>query len=142
VVSKAFVIDALVQSGFSMEIAQWITTSLGPVNSFGAAITGFTWVFDLQGISELYRSYENTNLWQLVENVPQGVHVDFLRAERSLHKWAHEDIQRIHAAEELAASEGAGVQMHVLEDSGHWVHADNPDGLFRILASSFGRFNR
>ena len=61
------------------------------------------------------------NSRQVVENVPEGVHVDFLRAERSLHRWAHDDIQRIHAAEELAASEGAGVQMHVLEDSGHWV---------------------
>ncbi|GLJ31068.1 hypothetical protein SUGI_0621740 [Cryptomeria japonica] len=142
VASKHYVIDTLVQNGFSREIAQWITTSLRPVNSFGTAITGFQWVFELQGIAEMYRSYENTKLWQVVENVPEGVHVDFLRAERSLHRWAHEDIQRIHAAEELAASEGAGVQMHVLEDSGHWVHADNPDGLFRVLASSFGYFNQ
>ena len=47
--------------------------------------------------------------------------MNFLKAERSLHRWALEDIQRIHAAEELAADEGAGVQMHVLEDAGHWV---------------------
>uniref|UniRef100_A0A0C9QVG4 TSA: Wollemia nobilis Ref_Wollemi_Transcript_5885_1661 transcribed RNA sequence n=1 Tax=Wollemia nobilis TaxID=56998 RepID=A0A0C9QVG4_9CONI len=140
--SKGYVIDALIQKGFSMEIAQWVTTNLQPVNGYGRGISGYSWVFDLEGIAEMYKSYENTNLWQVVENVPQGVHVDFLRAERSLHRWAHEDIQRIHAAEELAASEGAGVQMHVLEDAGHWVHADNPDGLFRILASSFERYNR
>lgn len=47
--------------------------------------------------------------------------MNFLKAERSLHRWALEDIQRIYAAEELAAEEGAGVQMHVLEDAGHWV---------------------
>ena len=47
--------------------------------------------------------------------------MNFLKAERSLHRWALEDIQRIHAAEELAADEGGGVQMHVLEDAGHWV---------------------
>eukprot|EP01018_Ginkgo_biloba_P010269 Gb_31948 [translate_table: standard] len=142
VASKRFVIDALVQNGFSVDVAQWITTNLRPGNSDGTGRTNFSWNFDLEGISDMYKSYEDTNLWQVVENVPQGVHVDFLRAERSLHRWAHEDIQRIHAAEELAASEGAGVQMHVLEDAGHWVHADNPDGLFRILASSFTRFNR
>lgn len=61
----------------------------------------------------------------------------FLKAERSLHRWALEDLQRIHAAEEIAAEEGAGVEMHVLEDAGHWVQADNPDVLFRILSSSF-----
>ncbi|CAM8926928.1 unnamed protein product [Rhodiola kirilowii] len=50
---------------------------------------------------------------------------------------ALEDLRRIHAAEEIAIEEGGGVEMHVLEDAGHWVHADNPDGLFRILSSSF-----
>lgn len=58
---------------------------------------------------------------ETVENVPRGVHMNFLKAERSLHRWALEDLRRIHAAEELAADEGAGVEMHVLEDAGHWV---------------------
>lgn len=56
-----------------------------------------------------------------VENVPRGVHMNFLKAERSLHRWALEDLRRIHAAEELASEEGAGVELHVLEDAGHWV---------------------
>lgn len=58
---------------------------------------------------------------KIVEDVPRGVHINFLKAERSLHRWALEDLQRIHAAEELAAEEGGGVEMHVLEDAGHWV---------------------
>lgn len=58
---------------------------------------------------------------KFVENLPRGVHVNFLKAERSLHRWALEDLQRIHAAEDLAAEEGGGVEMHVLEDAGHWV---------------------
>lgn len=58
---------------------------------------------------------------KIVEEVPRGVHVNFLKAERSLHRWALEDIQRIHAAEEIAADGGGGVEMHVLEDAGHWV---------------------
>lgn len=56
-----------------------------------------------------------------MEDVPRGVHINFLKAERSLHRWALEDIRRIHAAEELAVEEGGGVEMHVLEDAGHWV---------------------
>lgn len=34
-------------------------------------------------------------------------------------------MQRIHLAETLAAREGAGVEMHVLEDAGHWVINNN-----------------
>lgn len=56
-----------------------------------------------------------------MEDVPRGVHVNFLKAERSLHRWALEDLQRIHSAEDQAVEEGGGVEMHVLEDAGHWV---------------------
>ncbi|KAL6184439.1 hypothetical protein ACLB2K_045840 [Fragaria x ananassa] len=135
--SKRDVVQALVQKGFSKDVAQWVVTNLRPSGPLGSTPSTFSWTFDLNGISEMYQSYEEMNLWKIVEDVPGGVHVNFLKAERSLHRWALEDLQRIHAAEELAVEEGGGVEMHVLEDAGHWVHADNPDGLFRILASSF-----
>lgn len=135
--SKRDIVNALIQEGFSKDVAQWVVTNLRPTGPPGSSPSSFSWVFDLKGIAELYQSYEETNLWKVVEDVPRGVHVNFLKAERSLHRWALEDIQRIHAAEEVAAEEGGGVEMHVLEDAGHWVHADNPDGLFRILLSSF-----
>ncbi|KAG2714109.1 hypothetical protein I3760_03G010300 [Carya illinoinensis] len=115
--SKQNILNALIQEGFSKDVAQWVVTNLRPANSLGPLSSTFSWVFDLKGIAEMYQSYEETNLW-----------------------WALEDLQRIHAAEELAADEGGGVEMHVLEDAGHWVHTDNPDGLFRILSSSFERF--
>ncbi|KAK3229902.1 hypothetical protein Dsin_001783 [Dipteronia sinensis] len=140
VISKREIVSALLQEGFSKDVAQWVVTNLRLTGSPGLASSGFSWVFDLEGIAEMYQSYEETNLWKLVENLPQGVHVNFLKAERSLHRWALKDLQRIHAAEELAVDGGGGVEMHVLEDAGHWVHADNPDGLFRILTSSFQGF--
>ncbi|CAH8303158.1 unnamed protein product [Eruca vesicaria subsp. sativa] len=132
--SKREVYNALIKEGFSNDVAQWVVTNLRPT---GPSSSSFSWAFDLDGIAELYQSYEDTNLWDFVENLPRGVHVNFLKAERSLHRWALKDLQRIHAAEELASEGGGGVEMHVLEDAGHWVHTDNPDGLFRILSSSF-----
>ncbi|XP_076907202.1 uncharacterized protein LOC143563580 [Bidens hawaiensis] len=136
VVSKREVISALVREGFSNDVAQWVVTNLRPTNLSNSS-SGFSWIFNLNGIAEMYQSYEDTNLWGVVEDLPRGVHVNFLKAERSLHRWALGDLQRIHAAEEQASQEGGGVEMHVLEDAGHWVHADNPDGLFRILSFSF-----
>lgn len=70
---------------------------------------------------------------KIVEDVPRGVHVNFLKAERSLHRWALEDLRRIHVAEEQAAQEGGGVEMHVLEDAGHWVSTCFPLQLSGIL---------
>ncbi|KAB5512511.1 hypothetical protein DKX38_029539 [Salix brachista] len=120
VYSKQDIVNALIQEGFSMDVAQWLVTNLKRNGPPGLPSSSFSWMFDLDGISEMYQSYEETNLWKFVENLPQGVHVNFLKAERSLHRWALEDLQRIHAAEDLAAEEGAGVEMHVLEDAGHW----------------------
>lgn len=136
--SKQEVVDALVKGKFSVDVARWVATNLRRSSPSGPRSSpSFSWIFDLNGISEMYKSYEDTNLWRIVENVPRGVHINFLKAERSLHRWALEDLQRIHVAEEVAADEAGGVEMHVLEDAGHWVHADNPDGLFRILSSTF-----
>ncbi|KAA0037279.1 3-ketoacyl-CoA thiolase 1, peroxisomal-like isoform X1 [Cucumis melo var. makuwa] len=52
---------------------------------------------------------------RIVKDVPRDVHINFLKVERSLHR------RRIHATEELAVEEGGGVEMHVLEDVGHWT---------------------
>ncbi|KAL3528213.1 hypothetical protein ACH5RR_012869, partial [Cinchona calisaya] len=138
--SKRDVVDALVQEGFSMDVAQWVVTNLRQSGPHGLPSSTFAWVFDLKGISEMYESYEETSMWKIVEDVPRGVHFNFLKAERSLHRWALEDLQRIHVAERQAVEEAGGVEMHVLEDAGHWVHADNPDGLFKILSFSFQGF--
>ncbi|KAM0925903.1 hypothetical protein ACQ4PT_003802 [Festuca glaucescens] len=136
--SKQEVVDALVKAKFSLDVARWVATNLRRSSPVGLqSSSSFSWIFDLNGISEMYKSYEDTNLWGIVDDVPRGVHINFLKAERSLHRWALEDLQRIHTAEELAADEAGGVEMHLLEDAGHWVHADNPDGLFRILSSTF-----
>ncbi|VAH67153.1 unnamed protein product [Triticum turgidum subsp. durum] len=136
--SKQEVVDALVKAKFSVDVARWVATNLRRSSPSGPrSSTSYSWIFNLNGISEMYKSYEDTNLWRIVENVPRRVHINFLKAERSLHRWALEDLQRIHTAEEVAADEAGGVEMHVLEDAGHWVHADNPDGLFRILSSTF-----
>ncbi|KAE9452337.1 hypothetical protein C3L33_15762, partial [Rhododendron williamsianum] len=120
VASKRDVVVALERHGFSKDVAQWVVTNLRESSPSDSSPSSFSWVFDLNGIAEMYQSYEETSLWKIVEDVPRGVHVNFLKAERSLHRWALEDLQRIHVAEELAADEGGGVEMHVLEDAGHW----------------------
>ncbi|WIA10480.1 hypothetical protein OEZ86_000612 [Tetradesmus obliquus] len=119
------VMDYLLASGFSTPIARWVLTNLRP-NPGGV---GLRWTFDLEGIAEMYDSYEDTCLWGLLQQPPQGLAVDFVRAERSNFRWEGgiaDSIQQL------------GHRVHLLKDAGHWVHADNPGGLFDIMGSSFG----
>jgi pimeloyl-ACP methyl ester carboxylesterase len=119
-------------AGFTLEGAQWMTTNLQPVCTKkypNAKPSSLQWTFHLPGIVEMYKSYELTDLWPMLETQPIGLRVDFVRAERSAFVWDDADISRMQAN---------GARVHFLENSSHWVHIDNPEGLLEILAPSFG----
>lgn len=87
------------------------------------------WSFDLDGIAAMYDSYEQKAHWDLLESPPQGLSVDFVRAEHSNFRWSGGDAERITAL---------GHAVHFLQDAGHWVHTDNPKGLLKIMEPAFG----
>lgn len=68
-------------------------------------------------------------MWPMLASPADGVRYSFVKAERSTFRWGGGDEARIRAY---------GHPVHTLPDSGHWVHTDNPNGLFDILAPSFG----
>jgi pimeloyl-ACP methyl ester carboxylesterase len=123
--SRKQLVDALTGRGFTQAGAQWMTTNL--VQRPDGALD---WAFNIEGIADMYRSYEATDLWPLVESPPQGALIDFVRAERSAFRWSGPDEQRIAAA---------GARVHLLRDASHWVHIDNPEGLAEILGPSLAR---
>lgn len=125
--SRNTVVGNLVRAGFSRQLATWMTTNLRATG--GISRGELQWSFDLHGVEELYRSYEDTNLWPLLVDAPQGLNLDFVRAAGSHYKWAGRD-------QDMIESYGHGV--HLLKNSGHWVHADNPNGLFDIMKGSIG----
>jgi len=120
--SRTYLVDYLTSSGFSQPIARWMTTNLRPCDG------GLEWGFDLDGIQQMYKSYEEADLWPVLEDTPRGANINFVRAQNSTFRWEGGNVERI---------EGNGKQVHLLENSGHWVHTDNPDGLFSIIAQSF-----
>lgn len=122
---KDDLIVALKEGGFSQGTAQWAATNLVPLENG----MGLTWKIDLEAIQKMYRSYENTNLWPLLESPVDGIKISFVRAERSSFRWSGQDQELIRAY---------GHQVHLLKNSGHWVHADNPNGLFDIISPSLG----
>lgn len=84
------------------------------------------WGLDLAGIADMYESYEQANLWSFITNTPEGLRVSFVKAEHSTFRWA---------GPEQAVISSHGHAVHTLHKSGHWVHADNPDGMPKRPAS-------
>ncbi|GAB4813895.1 hypothetical protein N2152v2_000941 [Parachlorella kessleri] len=124
--SRAALISQLEEQGFSTGVAAWAATNLQPFQGDPGKLT---WGFDLEGIHEMYRSYESTQLWEVLSRPLEGLTINFVKAERSTFRWGGGDEHRIRSL---------GHDVHLLPNSGHWVHTDNPVGLFNILAPSFG----
>lgn len=73
-------------AGFSDGIARWVSTNLRPTPTTTTTPSAgklLDWTFDLAGIAALYESYERDTLWPLLQAPPQGLKVDFVKAERS-----------------------------------------------------------
>lgn len=115
-------------AGFSSPVASWAALNLAPMDPHKRD-AGLGWSIDIDGIAAMYRSYEETDLWPLLMQPAEGIHLSFVRAERSSFRWGGSDQERIISL---------GHAVHLLKNSGHWVHSDNPDGLFDILGPSFG----
>ena len=46
------------------------------------------WNFNLEGIKDMYESYEASNLWPFITDTAQGLRVHFVKAEHSTFRWA------------------------------------------------------
>lgn len=113
------VVSALTERGFSPAIATWMTTNVRPGEG------GFVWRFDLDGIEAMLHAYAETDTWPWLESPARRARVDVVRAGRS-ERWSDAEFARF-SRENL--------HLHVLENAGHWVHVDDPDGLHRLLVA-------
>jgi pimeloyl-ACP methyl ester carboxylesterase len=108
-------------AGLSAGMAQWMATNLR------REAGRYVWAFDLDGIEELMRDYFRVDLWPLLETPRSRARIELVVAERS-DRWTPALRQR---ASTLPAE--ANARYHLLPDSGHWVHVDNPDGLLALM---------
>lgn len=110
--SRRAVVDRLTELGMPLAAAQWLTTSLRPVDG------GVTWAFDLPAARALVADYWRTDLWRAMEE-PSAVHI---RGGRS---------DRFTDAVLCARLDALGGV--VLPTAGHWLQVDDPDGLRAAL---------
>lgn len=123
--SRQDVIDYFTTAGFSLGIAQWMTTNLRRVNREQYPQGGFQWKFDLDGIKALITDYWRVDGWSLLEKIDPNIEVNLLRAERGL-RWTDADALRI-------SRQHPHIKTSVLKDSGHWVHIEQLESLIELM---------
>ena len=118
------VVPALTEHGFSKTLALWMTTNLRRTTD-----RRWTWRFRLDAVREMIADYYAADLRSVLHTPVPDLSVHVVRAARSA-RWPPAVLRWFDA---LPA--GAPGRLHLLEDSDHWVHVDNPDGLLEIMDS-------
>lgn len=121
--ARADVVQALTGQGISRPTAEWIATSLKRTEQ------GYVWLFDLEGIEALIADYYAQDLWGFLAEVRTRPEIQIVIAERS-DRWSPETRERA-----FGLPVESNVHCHVLPDSGHWVHVDNPAALLELMAT-------
>lgn len=129
--SRKWVVDHMLSLGFSKSLSEWIGSNLKKDNDH------VTWAFNLQAAIDMFSSYRERDYWSVLEHPPKDLEIAIVQAERS-DRWVPDDVQRLKALAGRESKLDVGkVSLHVLPNSGHWVHVDNPKGLLEIMVPNF-----
>lgn len=116
-------VAAIRERGFSEMLARWLATSL--VRRTDSE--GWRYPVDLDAIDAMLDDYFARDLW---DAVPHAAHDTFFVIGGRSGVFDDADRER---AQELAARHEA-VHLEVFEESGHWLHVEEPDRLSDLLA--------
>lgn len=109
--------------GHSEDLAKWLAMNLER--------DAEEWRFglDVSRIRALLDAYFERDLWAAIDPPPPGMRVELVIGGRSP-VFPPEERERARA---IAGRHPEAVHVHVLEDAGHWVHVDDPEGLLAIM---------
>lgn len=119
------VIRAIVDSGFPLGVAQWMSTNLA------RDADGFVWRLDFDVMQRLLDDFFATDLWSVVERPAPRHDVHFLKASESS-AISPEAVRRI------GATSSDHVHLHELQ-GGHWIHAESPDLVTALIVAHLPR---
>jgi pimeloyl-ACP methyl ester carboxylesterase len=124
--SRQEFVDRAMAAGQDEPMSRWLAMNLERDGD------GFTLRLDLPSIRALLADYFTLDLWPVIEPPPGHLRVDLVLGGRSR---VFDESERARA-HQLAARFPDRVTVHTLPAAGHWLHVDDPDGLFAVISGS------
>ena len=116
-------VDPLEREGYARGVGQWLGINLERSGD------GFRWKLDWEGVEAMLRDYFATDVWQMVEDPPEGTEVHVIRATES-------DAVDAEAQERITkAGERTGRTFLHEVQAGHWLNVDNPEAVLDLLTA-------
>lgn len=119
-------VAAVESTGFPKPVAQWMATNLVP-SSAGEELV---WRLDPDDMEALLRDFFETDAWSVLESPPEGTRIHVIKARES-NVLDDDAVARVTSA---AASTEGRTTLHEVS-GGHWVNADDPQGLHDLLVA-------
>jgi pimeloyl-ACP methyl ester carboxylesterase len=123
--SRERFVELVLAAGHAKAVAEWLAMNVRRADD------GFRLRLDLDAVRALVADYFAADLWPALESERAARRVDVVLGGRSR---AVPAVER--ARLEALARESTRVRVHVLPTAGHWVHVDDPEGLFTIVRSA------
>lgn len=120
--SRDDAVEGLAGRGWARPIAQWMATNLERDGD------GFVWRLDFTVMEQLLRDFFAADLWSALEEAPLSHAFRVIKATRS-------DVLTAEAIARLETIGPPRVELHRLE-GGHWIHAEKPDAVVRLLQAA------
>lgn len=124
IVSYTYLKQELMKNGLSIDLANWLSTSVKRISA-----SEYQFKFKTSVIRQLLKMYRDADYWEVVGNPPPGCHIRLVRAEYN-HLWTEEIVERLDLLQSAIPSQ---FSTRLIKNSGHWVQVDNPDGLFDAI---------
>ena len=124
IVSYIHLKEELMKHGLTIELANWLSTSVKRVSQ-----KEYQFKFKTSIIRELLKSYRNADYWSLLGNPPENCHIRLVRAERNK-IWTEDVVERLEILQSVYPQQ---FSMCVVENAGHWIQVHNPDGLYKAI---------
>lgn len=122
--SRERFLDIVRSHGHAKAIAEWLAMNVRRAGD------GFRLRVELPSIRALLEDYFAEDVWPVLED-RKAMRFDIVLGGRS-EAVCESDKARF----EALSHTDAAVHLHVLPQAGHWLHADNPEGLIHILAQA------
>jgi pimeloyl-ACP methyl ester carboxylesterase len=119
--SRGEFLDALTGAGIAAGTAQWLAMNLEREGD------RFRFALDLSAMNSLIEDFHATDLWGTIEGGIPGCSVHLVVGGQS------EALSEAELSRARRVADAGDAELHVLEDAGHWVHIDDPQGLLRVL---------
>ena len=115
--------------GFQNNLREWLGSNL-----VGNPEDGYVWNFFLPGAFNLYRDYARTDFTDMLRQKSDHS-FGIVRALLS-RGWDEESIGRLERLGEASRESGHNTHVYQLDKAGHWLHAQNPNGLVDLMIDS------